>query len=96
MSTLARSLIYWGPVWLGMFFLVPELLAHFGVIRLYTLSGTSWQLEDWWEPVRLIFEVLLAVLLLHICFRLSAAALVFVVLLAAVGVTVHLLDGHLL
>lgn len=91
MSTFARSLIYWGGFFIGVAFLIPELLAHFGVIRLYTLSGTGWRVEDWWEPTRLMFEVFLAVLLLHICFKLTAGALIFVSAVAAATIVFHLL-----
>jgi hypothetical protein len=39
-------------------------------------------------------EVFLAVLLLHICFKLSAGALIFVAVVAVAAVGVHLLGVH--
>lgn len=83
------SLAVWGA-WLALF-LTLELPAAFHLVPWLTLSRTSWQAEQWWEPVRLLLEVFLAVLLLHICFRLSAAALIFVTVVAVVTVAVHLL-----
>jgi hypothetical protein len=83
----------WGG-WL-LLFLLLELPAAFGWAPWRTLSETSWFVEGWWEPVRLILEVFLAVLLLHICFRLSAAALFVTLAFAAVAVGVHVLDAWL-
>jgi hypothetical protein len=85
------SLIVWGA-WLGIF-LALELPAVFHDVPWMTLSLTSWRAETWWEPVRLILEVFLFVLLLHICYRLSAAALIATVCVAAVAVIVHLIGS---
>lgn len=82
------SLYAWG-IWLAIFLLL-ELPAAFGWTPWRTLSETSWFVESWWEPVRIILEVFLAVLLLHICFKLSAGALIFVTVVAAIAVVVHL------
>ena len=84
------SLAVWG-VWLALF-LALELPAAFHLVPWLTLSRTSWQAEEWWPPIRLLLEVFLAVLLLHICFRLTAAALIFVTVVALVTVAVHLLS----
>jgi hypothetical protein len=83
-------------VWAGWLvaFLLIELPAAFGWTPWRTLSETSWALEDWWEPTRIILEVFLAVLLLHICFKLSAGALIFVAVVAVAAVGVHLLGVH--
>jgi hypothetical protein len=86
------SLAAWGG-WL-LLFLLLELPAAFGLTPWRTLSETSWFVEGWWEPVRLILEVFLAVLLLHICFRLSADALFVTLAVAAVALGVHLLDTY--
>lgn len=83
------SLIVWGA-WIAVF-LALELPAAFHVTPWMTLSSTSWRAETWWEPVRLILEAFLAVLLLHICFKLSASALIATVLVAVVAVGVHVL-----
>lgn len=83
------SLIVWGA-WLGIF-LALELPAAFHITPWMTLSSTSWHAETWWSPVRLILEVFLAVLLLHICYRLSASALIATVLVAVVAIGVHVL-----
>jgi hypothetical protein len=85
------SLIVWGA-WLGIF-LALELPAAFHDVPWMTLSSTSWRAETWWEPVRLILEAFLIVLLLHICYRLSATALIATVCVAAVAVIVHLLGA---
>jgi hypothetical protein len=84
------SLIVWG-LWLAAF-LIIELPAAFGWTPWRTLSETSWNVEQWWEPTRIILEVFLAVLLLHICFKLSAGALIFVTVVAVVTVGVHLVE----
>jgi len=84
------SLIVWG-LWLFAF-LVIELPAAFHLTPWRTLSETSWNVEQWWEPTRIILEVFLAVLLLHICFKLSAGALIFVTVIAVVTVGVHLVE----
>ena len=84
------SLIVWG-LWL-LAFLIIELPAAFGWTPWRTLSETSWNVEQWWEPTRIILEVFLAVLLLHICFKLSAGALIFVTVIAVVTVGVHLVE----
>lgn len=85
------SLLVWGA-WLTIF-LGLELPAAFHVTPWMTLSSTSWRAEAWWEPIRLILEVFLAVLLLHICFKLSASALIATVVVAAVAVAVHILGA---
>ena len=85
----------WDAIWVAWLaiFLGLELPAVFKVTPWVTLSSTSWGLEQWWSPFRLIFEVFLAVLLLHICFRLSAQALIAVVVISVIAVAVHLATG---
>lgn len=87
------SLAVWA-VWLGLFLLL-ELPAAFGWTPWRTLSATSWFAEDWWPGLTLILEAFLAVLLLHICFRLSAGALIFVVCAGAVALGLHLFGVRL-
>lgn len=84
----------WDLVWVGLLvaFLAFELPAAFGWVPWQTLSSTSWGLESWWSPFTLLFEVFLAVLLLHICFRLSSAALIFVTIAAVIAVGIHLAE----
>jgi hypothetical protein len=81
-------------VWLAIF-LALELPAALHAVPWSTLSTTSWDLEDWWSPVRLMLEAFLAVLLLHICFHLSARALIAVVVIAVVALLFHLLGVNL-
>jgi hypothetical protein len=92
-STLTRSIIYWFAVWLGVMFLAPELLAHYGVIRLYTFSTTNWDVESEWHFYRLALGAFMLVLGLHLLFKLSAAALITVVILAVAALIVHLATG---
>ncbi len=87
------GLFIWGG-WVGLF-LLYELPAHFGWVPWPTLSSTSWDAEADWHPAKLVFAMFLGVLLAHICFRLSVAALITVVVLAGVALTVHLLTGAL-
>lgn len=87
------SLLVWG-LWLALF-LALELPAAFHITPWRTLSATSWYAEDWWPPVSLLLELFLAVLLLHICFRLSAGALIFVVCVGVVAVGLHLFGMRL-
>ena len=86
----------WDAVWVAWLaiFLGLELPAVFKDVPWATLSSTSWGLEQWWHPVRLILEVFLAVLLLHICFRLSAQALIAVVVISVIAIGVHLVTGY--
>lgn len=81
----------WGLViWFGFVavFLALELPANWNLVPWPTLSETSWDAEQWWEPVRLGLLLFLAALLAHICFKLSATALiVFAIGTVAVGLT---------
>lgn len=81
----------WGLcVWFGFvaIFLALELPANWNLVPWPTLSETSWDAEAWWEPVRLGLLLFLVCLLAHICFRLTAAALICAAIgTVAVGLT---------
>lgn len=70
MSRLALSEAYWAT-WLFVLFLVPELLAHFGVIPMYTLSSTAWLDEQTYPILRTILFGFLVGLAVHIRFTTS-------------------------
>lgn len=67
MSRLTLSEVYWG-VWVFVLFLVPELLAYFGVIPMYTLSTTSWMDQQTYPILRTIIFGFLIGLAVHIRF----------------------------
>lgn len=67
---LKTSEIYW-LAWILLGFLVPELLAHFGVIPMMTLSRTSWDEESRFPILRVILFGFLTGLVFHIVFRTS-------------------------
>lgn len=87
-----NGILVWIVGWLGIF-LALELPAHFGWVPWPTLSRTFWDAEAAWGPTSLFVEIFLAVLLLHIVFRLSAAALIAVVVCAFVALGAHFLFG---
>jgi hypothetical protein len=66
MKSLPWSLAVWG-VWLA-YFLVVELAAVFlkGRVPWFTLSRTTWTLEDKWAPLSFLILFGLAVLMVHI------------------------------
>jgi len=80
--------------WLAVF-LALELPSKdvLGVWPWPSLSRTAWDCEAAWHPASLVFELFLLVLFAHIVWRLSAAALVAVVVCAAVALTAHFLFG---
>lgn len=67
MSRLALSQLYWG-LWLGVMFLIPECLAAFHVIPMYTLSRTSWMDQQTYPVLRTIIFGFLIGLAVHIRF----------------------------
>jgi hypothetical protein len=87
------GLLVWGA-WI-VEFLALELPAHFGWVPWPTLSSTSWDAESAWHTARLLFLVFLLVLAGHIVFKLSAAALIVVVAVAAVALVEHFIAGAL-
>jgi len=91
MSRFTVGLVVWG-LWIAAF-LALELPAVFRAVPWPTLSTESWDAQTTWHFSRLLFAMFLAVLLAHIVFRLSAAALVAVVAVAVVALTVHLASG---
>jgi hypothetical protein len=91
MTSFKWGLLVWLAGWVGMFLLL-ELTAAARLVPWPTLSRTSWDAEAW-EPVRLLLLAFLAVLTAHICFRLSVAALIAVVISGAVVVAVHFAFG---
>jgi hypothetical protein len=85
------GLVVWG-LWLAAF-LALELPAVFDRVPWPTLSTESWDAQTAWHFSRLLMAVFLGVLLMHIVFRLSAEALIAVVVLAVVALVVHLAAG---
>jgi hypothetical protein len=69
MSRLQCSLLYWVGCWFLLGFVIPELLAVWGRAPWYTLSATSWRIEDAWRGFQIVFLAGLAVLLAHIVWR---------------------------
>lgn len=67
MSRIALSELYWG-CWIFLLFLVPELLAFFGVIPMFTLSRTSWMDQESYPILRTIIFGFLVGLAVHIRF----------------------------
>lgn len=65
---LRNSEIYWG-IWIFALFLLPEVLAHFGILPMMTLSRTSWDEEGRFPIVRTILFGFLIGLCIHIVFR---------------------------
>lgn len=61
------SQAYWA-VWIFVLFLVPELLANFGVIPMFTLSETAWLDEQTYPILRTIIFGFLVGLAVHIRF----------------------------
>lgn len=85
--------IVWGS-WLLAYFLPLELLAHFwSACPWPTLSREWWDAEQHWETLRLFILAFCLVLGLHIAYRLSVAALLFVIAVAATTFAIHLLTA---
>ena len=91
MSKFAGGAIVWG-IWILAYFLPLELTAHFWAACPWpTLSRETWDLESHWETLRLFIVAFCLVLGLHLALRLSVAALLFVITVAASTFVVHLL-----
>jgi hypothetical protein len=63
----ALSNLYWG-LWVGVMFLVPELLAATHTVPMYTLSRTSWNDEVTYSWLRTLIAGFLLGLIVHIRF----------------------------
>jgi hypothetical protein len=63
----ATSNVYWG-LWIGVMFLVPEVLAALHVIPMYTLSRTSWHDQEAYPVLRTLIAGFLMGLAVHIRF----------------------------
>ena len=86
--------VYWGAIWLGLGFLVAEILGELRVAPWLTLSETSWHAEQTynpWLPVALFG--LLIFLGLHILFRKPVALALIAGMLIALAT--HLVDKRL-
>jgi hypothetical protein len=85
------SRLVWGlTVWTVAFFAL-ELPAHWGLVPWPTFSRTVWIGEADWQPVSLIVEALMVVLLVHFVFRITAAALIATALLGGFAIVIHIL-----
>lgn len=87
------SEIYWGGVFILGAFLIPELLAHFRVINIMTLSRTSWDEEGRFPILRTILFGFLIGLTFHIVFRTNliyteAGAMAFAFITHAIWATI--------
>lgn len=90
MTRFVWGYVYWGGIWLGLGFLVAELLGYFGVAPWPTLSSDTWHAESTYPFVAPALFALFIGLSLHFFYH---RTLMFSLAVGvALSVVAHLID----